>query len=199
MRTCPVLCFYINFSLLWTSLLLDLFAFALYIFVCIRLKIASLPIPCLCVAKIKAKWAKKQFVTQQVEPNLTAEGFLMFKHLRQSKLWGIEKTQIQPKLFFCKVALYQSLLSRQNEDTTICQMSVTGLDFQSYLSLPLCTSQDSLYINLALYITIAQAVGIIVTCKMCPNCLHIQGVFFDLYLPKKLRYGKPMLGESTLT
>ena len=40
-------------------------------------------------------------------------------------------------------------------------MSVTGLDFQSYLSLPLCTSQDSLYINLALYITIAQAVGII--------------------------------------
>ena len=125
----------------------------------------------------------------------------MFKHLRQSKLTpqSRKNANLNRNYCFCKVALYQSLLGRQNEDTTICQMSVTGLDFQSYLSLPLCTSQDSLYINLALYITIAQAVGIIVTFKMCPNCLHIQGVFFDLYLPKKLRYGKPMLGESTLT
>ena len=48
-------------------------------------------------------------------------------------------------LKICKVALCQSLLGRQNEDTAICQMSVTGLDSQSYLSFPLtCTSQGSL-------------------------------------------------------
>ena len=29
--------------------------------------------------------------------------------------------------------------------------------------------------------------------------LHIQGVFFNWYLPKKLKYGKPRLGVSTLT
>ena len=27
----------------------------------------------------------------------------------------------------------------------------------------------------------------------------IQGVFFNWYPPKKLKYGKPRLGESTLT
>ena len=29
--------------------------------------------------------------------------------------------------------------------------------------------------------------------------LIIQGVFFNWYPPKKLKYGKPRLGESTLT
>ena len=28
---------------------------------------------------------------------------------------------------------------------------------------------------------------------------YIQGVFFNWYPPKKLKYGKPRLGESTLT
>ena len=32
-----------------------------------------------------------------------------------------------------------------------------------------------------------------------PPPLLIQGVFFHWYPPKKLKYGKPRLGESTLT
>ena len=28
---------------------------------------------------------------------------------------------------------------------------------------------------------------------------EVQGVFFNWYPPKKLKYGKPRLGESTLT
>ena len=40
--------------------------------------------------------------------------------------------------------------------------------------------------------------------QVCDLCLHyqlmiIQGVFFNWYPPKKLKYGKPRLGESTLT
>ena len=32
-------------------------------------------------------------------------------------------------------------------------------------------------------------------CKMCHNAAHIQGVFFTGPPPKKLKYGKPRLGE----
>ena len=37
---------------------------------------------------------------------------------------------------FLRVLLYQFLLDRQNGDTTICQMSDTGLGFQSYFFCP---------------------------------------------------------------
>ena len=33
----------------------------------------------------------------------------------------------------------------------------------------------------------------------CVASQDIQGVFFHWYPPKKLKYGKPRLGESTLT
>ena len=32
-----------------------------------------------------------------------------------------------------------------------------------------------------------------------PFVKYLQGVFFNWYPPKKLKYGKPRLGESTLT
>ena len=36
-------------------------------------------------------------------------------------------------------------------------------------------------------------------CVLLPPFENIQGVFFHWYPPKKLKYGKPRLGESTLT
>ena len=36
-------------------------------------------------------------------------------------------------------------------------------------------------------------------CQYDRKAPHLQGVFFNWYPPKKLKYGKPRLGESTLT
>ena len=45
--------------------------------------------------------------------------------------------------------------------------------------------------------------GMLVFCNIfsCSSfdSLYIQGFFFHWYPPKKLKYGKPRLGESTLT
>ena len=39
----------------------------------------------------------------------------------------------------------------------------------------------------------------IYTCNADADLINIQGVFFTGKPPKKLKYGKPRLGESTLT
>ena len=103
----------------------------------------SLPISSF-VGKINAKWGNNPFVTQQVGANLTTTGggIKMFTHLvfdwfqykrYERKFPHNLNISIQ---IFLRVLLYQFLLDRQNGDTTICQMSDTGLGFQSYFFCP---------------------------------------------------------------
>ena len=103
----------------------------------------SLPISSF-VGKMNAKWGNNPFVTQQVGANLTTTGggIKMFTHLvfdwfqykrYERKFPHNLNISIQ---IFLRVLLYQFLLDRQNGDTTICQMSDTGLGFQSYFFCP---------------------------------------------------------------
>ena len=93
---------------------------------------------------MNAKWGNNPFVTQQVGANLTTTGggIKMFTHLvfdwfqykrYERKFPHNLNISIQ---IFLRVLLYQFLLDRQNGDTTICQMSDTGLGFQSYFFCP---------------------------------------------------------------
>ena len=102
-------------------------------------------------------------MTQQVGTDLKAENVQTFKTL----IWSRKRKFLNLSNFSAKsLCINSSWADGQNEDTTICQMSVTGLDLQSYLSQPLCTSQTFLDFNLPLDSALPQAaVGMITIYK----------------------------------
>ena len=61
-------------------------------------------------------------------------------------------------------------------------------------------SNFSLYINLCVNNLSQFPFGLFGThVRFFYSNIFVQGVFFNWYPPKKLKYGKPRLGESTLT
>ena len=91
-----------------------------------------------------AKWMPSEEITHLWLNKLVqvGRGLKIFTHLVfdwfQYKRYEIKfrhNLNISIQIFL-RVLLYQFLLDRQNGDTTICQMSDTGLGFQSYFFCP---------------------------------------------------------------